>query len=76
MTHAFLDGDVRKAGEIQVSLQALVNALFSDVNPIAVKEALNLMGMQVGIPRLPLTTMSEGPAAKLREVLKDYGLLN
>ena len=46
MTHAFLDGDVRKAGEIQVSLQALVMPFGRQL--IAVKEALNLMGMQVG----------------------------
>ncbi len=76
LTHTFLDGDVRGAAEIQVSLQALIDALFSDVNPIAVKESLNLMGLEVGEPRLPLTTMTEEGAAKLKTCLKTYGLLD
>ncbi|MGI6546008.1 MAG: 4-hydroxy-tetrahydrodipicolinate synthase [Fastidiosipilaceae bacterium] len=76
LTHSFLDGDVRGAAEIQVSLQALVNALFSDVNPIAVKESMNMMGLEVGECRLPLTTMTEEGAAKLETCLKTYGLLD
>lgn len=75
MTHAFLDGDYRRAGELQVGLQALVNAVFADVNPIGVKEAMNQMGKEVGRCRLPLTTMSETAAEKLGAVLKEYGLV-
>ena len=53
----------------------LMNALFMDVNPIPVKEALNLMGFNCGLPRLPLTDMPEDKKEKLKAVMKKYGLI-
>ena len=69
-----LNGDYKKAAEIQLKGRALVDALFSEVNPIPVKRALNAMGFEVGPLRAPLTEMSEANAAKLIQVMKDYGL--
>ena len=56
-----------KALEIQMKGLPLVDALFSEVNPIPVKKALNLMGMEVGPLRMPLTEMEEEHAKKLAE---------
>ena len=71
----FLDGDVKTSLQLQLEAMDLCNALFCEVNPIPVKKALNLMGMEAGSLRLPLTDMEEGNAAKLEKVMKDYGLL-
>ena len=57
MCMSYLNGDTKKALEIQMKGLPLVDALFSEVNPIPVKKALNLMGMEVGPLRLPLTEM-------------------
>ena len=75
MCHAYLDGDVARATRIQVEGQPLISALFGEVNPIPVKEALAQMGMIDANYRLPLYPMSEGPKAKLVEAMKGAGLL-
>ena len=49
----------------------LVHALFCEVNPIPVKTAMNLMGMEVG-PRLPKTPMEEANKARLIQAMKDF----
>lgn len=54
---------------------SLANALFTDVNPIPVKEAMNYMGMNVGPCRLPLVPMSEKASAALQQTLKNYNLI-
>ena len=69
-----LNGDYKKAAELQLKGRALVDALFSEVNPIPVKRALNAMGFEVGPLRSPLCEMGEENAAKLIQVMKDYGL--
>lgn len=71
----FFEGDV--AGSMAEQLRAipLCDALFCEVNPIPVKKALNLMGMEVGPMRMPLTEMEEANAAKLEKAMKDYGIL-
>ncbi len=71
----YLDGDV--AGSMQMQLQAidLVNALFCEVNPIPVKAALNLMGMEAGTLRAPLTDMEPANVARLEKAMKEYGIL-
>lgn len=74
MCAAFVSGDVAKARELQLKAQPLVDALFSEVNPIPVKKALNLMGREVGTLRSPLTEMTPENAAKLAEAMKDYGI--
>ncbi len=72
---AYLSGNVAKACELQLRYTSLVEALFSDVNPIPVKTALNLMGYQAGPLRLPLCEMSREAEAKLKATLAEYGLV-
>ena len=72
---SFLAGDVEKSREIQFKALDLVDALFSEVNPIPVKTALNMMGMEVGPLRMPLCEMGEKNAAVLREELIKFGCL-
>lgn len=74
MCMKFFDGDIAGAAKMQLEAQPLVEALFSEVNPIPVKKALNLMGMEVGPARAPLSEMDEARAAKLAEAMKAYGL--
>ena len=52
----------------------LINALFSEVNPIPVKAALNLMGMEVGPLRMPLTEMEDANKEALAKAMKDFGI--
>lgn len=75
MVMSFLEGDLEKARQMQLKSLPLVDALFSEVNPIPVKKALNLMGMQAGPLRSPLCEMSEENAKKLEQAMKDFGLL-
>ncbi|MBQ9942165.1 MAG: 4-hydroxy-tetrahydrodipicolinate synthase [Christensenellaceae bacterium] len=75
MTTAYLNGDVKKACQMQLDYNPLANALFTDVNPIPVKTALNMMGFAAGPLRLPLCEMSAPAAAKLEETLRAYKLI-
>lgn len=72
---SYLDGDVKKSCELQLKYLELCNALFSDVNPIPVKEAMNQMGMNVGPCRMPLWEMSKAGKENLNKVLKKYNLV-
>lgn len=74
MCAAFFDGDGKRAMEMQLRAQPLLDALFSEVNPIPVKKAMNLMGREVGSLRSPLTEMTEANAAKLLAAMKEYGI--
>lgn len=71
----FLAGDYKGSAALQLEYLELCNALFSDVNPIPVKEAMNMMGMNVGNCRLPLYTMTDSAKEHLRKVLVKYGLV-
>lgn len=71
----YLAGDVKGSLELQLKYLSLIDALFSEVNPIPVKKALNLMGMNVGSLRMPLTDMSAEKAAVLETEMKKVGLL-
>lgn len=75
MCQAFLDGDLEKARQMQMKSLPLVDALFSEVNPIPVKKAMNLMGMEVGPLRAPLYEMTEENTMKLEAEMKKFGLL-
>lgn len=75
MCDSFFKGDIETARKIQMEALPLVDALFSEVNPIPVKKALNLMGKGAGPLRSPLCEMGEANAAKLAEVMKAYGIL-
>ena len=74
MCAKFFAGDVAGAAKMQLEAEPLIDALFSEVNPIPVKEALNLMGMEVGPLRAPLSKMEEQNAKKLAEVMRAYGI--
>lgn len=67
-------GDVKASRDGQLKYLDLVQALFSEVNPIPVKAAMNMMGMQVGGYRYPLCEMMPDTYAQLRKVMEDYGL--
>ena len=75
MCAAFLDGDVETARSLQLAALPLIHGLFSEVNPIPVKEALAQMEMIEANFRLPLTAMSNGAAQALRSTLKEAGLV-
>ena len=71
----YMAGNVEKARQLQLEYYDLCRDLFIDVNPIPVKAALNMMGWEVGECRLPLTSLSEANAAKLRATLANHGLV-
>lgn len=75
MAKAYLDGDFNTAVDLQFKLNPLVKELFSEVNPIPVKTAMNILGMNAGPLRLPLTEMSQDNKQKLTLALEKYGLL-
>ena len=68
-------GNHKKACEMQLKYISLINALFSDVNPIPVKEAMNMMGLNMGPLRMPLAPMTDSAREALRAELKKHGLL-
>ena len=72
---SFINGDAKKSLEIQNKYLSLINTLFIDVNPIPVKEAMNLLGYEVGGYRKPLTPMSDAHREILRKELINAGLL-
>ena len=75
MVASYLEGDVAKSCEMQLKYFDLVKALFCEVNPIPVKKALNLMGMEVGSLRLPLTEMEDANAKRLEEEMRKAGVI-
>lgn len=75
MCAEYLEGHTKAAAEMQIKYVGLMNALFSDVNPIPVKEAMNMLGLEAGPCRLPLYPMDEGARAVLREKLIECGCL-
>ena len=74
MVMKFLEGDLAGAAKLQLEAIPLINALFCEVNPIPVKEALNLMGWKVGPTRMPLCEMEPENHEKLKKALTDYGI--
>ena len=75
LCQACLDGDFKKAAAMQLEALPLIDSLFSEVNPIPVKKALNLMGLEAGPLRKPLTEMEPAHAAVLEQDMKNYGIL-
>ena len=71
----YLDGNVKESCRLQLRAMELCKALFCEVNPIPVKKALNLMGLQAGTLRMPLTEMEPEHAARLEKAMKNYGIL-
>lgn len=75
MVMSYLNGDIKKARDIQLKMKPLIDSLFIEPNPIPVKTAMNLLGKEVGELRLPLCDMSEGNLKILTDSMADYGLL-
>lgn len=75
LIHDFMSGNISKAINSQLNMIDLVTELFSEVNPIPIKYALNLLGYNMGTPRLPLTEMSEIGKKNLEKVMQKYRLL-
>lgn len=71
---SYMQGEVARSCELQLSYIPLIQALFCEVNPIPVKRAMNFMGMEVGSLRLPLTEMEDANAECLREEMKKAGI--
>lgn len=75
LVQKYLNGDTKGSLALQQKYLDLIHALFVEVNPIPVKEAMNQMGMEIGGYRLPLTHMSEAHKQLLNTCLKEVGLL-
>lgn len=71
----YFAGEVEESARLQLEAIELIAALFSEVNPIPVKKAMNLMGLEAGALRMPLTEMEEANAARLEKAMRDYGIL-
>lgn len=75
MTHLCLDNDFQAASRLQIEYTELIDALFTEVNPIPVKTAMDLLGMEAGALRLPLCDISEKNLQALRQAMSRAGLL-
>lgn len=75
MVQYCLDNNFAEATKLQIEYLDLINSLFIEVNPIPVKEALNMMGVNVGSCRMPLYEMSDEHKAVLRASLEKHGLI-
>ena len=71
----YFGGKVKESARLQLEYMDLIHALFIDVNPIPVKDAMNQMGFAAGPCRMPLYPMSDGDRAVLTAALKNHGLL-
>lgn len=75
MSHACLEGDFDKAGKLQIEYMDFIDSLFIEVNPIPIKCAMNLVGMEAGPLRLPLCEMSPKNLEVMKASMKRVGLL-
>ena len=75
LTEACINGDYKKAAQIQSDAYELIKALFCETNPIPVKEAMNIMGLNVGDCRMPLFSMQPHNIVNLKEILLKKGLI-
>ena len=72
MVYKYLNGEVKEATKMQLEVLELIEILFSETNPIPIKYALNLMGYNYGIPRLPLVELSKKNKERLVKVLSKH----
>lgn len=75
MTSLSESGNFAKAGALQLKLLPLIEALFCEVNPIPVRAALNMLGIETGSPRLPMTELSPEGYEKLKKAMEGLKLL-
>ena len=74
LVYSFLSGDIETSRKLQLDLKPLIDALFTEVNPVPVKTAMNLLGMDVGSLRLPLGHMEAKNIDILKKELKNASL--
>lgn len=74
MVIKYLEGDTNYSRSLQVQFMPLIDALFCEVNPIPVKEALNIMGWNVGSLRMPLTQMESVNRERLIKAMKECNI--
>lgn len=75
MVFYYLEKNLEKSRYLQLKMKPLIDALFIETNPIPIKKAMNLLGMDVGDLRLPLVEMSDENAKILKKELKNYNML-
>lgn len=71
----YFDGKVQESAQLQLKALPVIDGLFCEVNPIPVKKAMNLMGLNAGPLRRPLTEMEDEHAEKLAAAMKEFGIL-
>lgn len=71
----YLAGDTKGSLELQLKAIPLIEQLFSEVNPIPVKKAMNLLGFEVGGLRMPLTELTKANEEKLAKAMREFGIL-
>lgn len=71
----FLDGNIDGSRKLQLDMKPLIDALFTEVNPMPVREAVNILGWNIGPCRMPLTSISDDNKEKLINEMKSYGLI-
>lgn len=76
MVTSYLEGNTKESTRLQLATLPLINSLFCEVNPIPVKAALNMLGYDFGVPRLPLVELSKAGKERLQKDMKNYGLLS
>ncbi len=74
MVYDFFNGNIKNSTQLQLNSLNLTKALFSEVNPIPVKAAINMLGFNAGIPRLPLIEMSNSGKEILKNEMIKYGI--
>ena len=75
ITRKYIAGEIEGAAKLQYKYHSLIDALFSEVNPIPVKAAMAKMGFCQNKLRLPLTEMDEAKAEKMYEIMRGHGLI-
>ncbi|MBQ0110385.1 MAG: dihydrodipicolinate synthase family protein, partial [Oscillospiraceae bacterium] len=70
-----IEGDLAGAKELSDYYMPLMKGLFTDVNPVPCKEAMNMLKMPAGVTRLPLVPMLEGKREELKKILQSYNLI-
>lgn len=75
LTKACIEGDYKSAAKIQANAYELVKALFVETNPMPIKAAMNMLGYEVGEPRMPLCELMPNNEDLLKKVLIKYGYL-
>ena len=71
----FLEGDVKESCRLQLEAMDLIASLFCEVNPIPVKKAVSMIGFEAGPLRMPLSEIEEKNEERLRNSMKNYGLI-